>query len=155
MSRARQEEALIVTSSSAPSWAQRVNGATRKLRSDVPDCLAVGMVDMSTGMLMAIDTVDNHPQEVLDLVSAATLDLFQGRNVVTIENIWKERRGAVESRHYFQEILVNSDNLLHLFLRGNQNQDIVAVVVTRRSANLGMLFSSARAVMRDFEAGLT
>ncbi len=144
-----------MTTPPTASWAQRVNGATRKFRTDVPDCLAAGMVDMSTGMLMAIETVDSHPQEVLDLVAAATLDLFQGRNVVTIENTWKERRGVSDSRHYFQEILVNSDNILHLFLRGNQNQDIVAVVVTRRSANLGMLFSASRAVMRDFEAGLT
>ncbi len=144
-----------MTTQPTASWAQRVNGATKKFRTEVPDCLAAGMVDMSTGMLMAVETVDNHPQEVLDLVSAATLDLFQGRNVVTIENIWKERRGVADGRHYFQEIMVNSDNMLHLFIRGHQNQDIVAGIVARRSANLGMLFSSCRAVMRDFEAGLT
>jgi hypothetical protein len=33
--------------------------------------------------------VGSHPQEVLDLVSAATADLFQGPNVTAIENMFK------------------------------------------------------------------
>lgn len=34
------------------------------------------------------------------MLAAATLDLFQGRNVVMIENIFKERRGVTTDRHY-------------------------------------------------------
>jgi len=36
-----------------------------------------GFVDMQTGMLLATKTVDSHPQEVLDLVAAATADIFE------------------------------------------------------------------------------
>ena len=50
--------------------------ALAKSRGDVPECVAVGYVDMSTGMLLGVATVDSHPQEVLDLVAAATADLF-------------------------------------------------------------------------------
>jgi hypothetical protein len=40
--------------------------------TQIPECVAAGYVDMATGMLLAVNTVDSHPQEVLDTVSAAT-----------------------------------------------------------------------------------
>ena len=67
-------------------------------------------------MPLAIDTVDDHPREIIDILAAATADLFQGRTVVQIENLWKQTRGISDNRHYFHEILVNSDNLVHLFM---------------------------------------
>ncbi|MFF3560651.1 hypothetical protein ACFYXS_11520 [Streptomyces sp. NPDC002574] len=121
----------------------------KNLRQEVPECLAAGVVDMATGMLLSVDTVDSHPPEVLDLLAAATLDLFQGRTVVMIEDVFKERRGVTSDQHYFQEVLVNSENLTHLFLRNTVNEDVVAVVVCRRSVNVGMLFAQARRVMKE------
>ena len=143
-----------VEESSVRSTSQLVSDAVRQFRSQVPDCIASGLVDMSTGMLLAADTLDDHPGEVLDLLAAATFDLFQGRNVVMIEDIFKARRGVQEDRHYFQEILVHSDNMVHVFLRSAGNQDIVAVVVCRKNANTGMLFAQARLIMKQLDAGL-
>ncbi|WP_228807407.1 hypothetical protein [Nocardia otitidiscaviarum] len=119
------------------------------MRSEVPECIAAGAIDMATGMLLAVETVDNHPQEVLDLLAAATLEIFQGRNVTMIEDIWKERRGVRTDRHYFQEILVNSDNLTHLFIRTESRDDVVVVAVCRKTVNVGMLFAQARRVLKD------
>lgn len=134
------------------SMTQVVADAVKAFRRDVPDCVAAGVVDMSTGMLLAVDTTDSHPGEVLDLLSAATLDLFQGRNVVMIEDAFKQHRGVSDARHYFQEILVNSDNLVHLFLRSEGQSDIVAAVVCRRKVNVGMLFAQARLVMKQLHS---
>ncbi|MFD9127603.1 hypothetical protein [Kitasatospora sp. NPDC059571] len=131
------------------SMSDRVLSLVKTLRAEVPECLAAGIIDMSTGMLLSVETVDSHPPEVLDMLAAATLDLFQGRNVVMIEGIFKERRGVVSDRHYFQEILVNSDNLAHLFLRVDSADEVVAVVVCRNSVNVGMLFAQARRVLKD------
>ncbi|WP_436501787.1 hypothetical protein [Actinokineospora sp. HUAS TT18] len=121
----------------------------KRLRHQVPDCIAAGVVDMATGMLLAFDTTDSHPSEVLDLLAGATLDLFQGRTVTMIEDIFKERRGVTSSERYFQEILVNSTNLTHLFIRNNQHEDVVAVVVCPKSVSIGMLFAAARRVVRE------
>ncbi|MET8629802.1 hypothetical protein ABZW30_39795 [Kitasatospora sp. NPDC004669] len=129
--------------------AERVATLVKTLRAEVPDCVAAGVIDMSTGMLLSVETVESHPPEVLDMLAAATLDLFQGRNVVMIEGIFKERRGVVSDRHYFQEILVNSDNLAHLFLRIDSTDEVVAVVVCRKTANVGMLFAQARRVLKE------
>ena|ERR1700760_478839 len=124
--------------------------------SQVPECLAAGYVDMATGMLLAVKTVDSHPQEVLDLVSAATADLFQGSNVTAIESMFKQSRGIQgdERAHYFQEIVVFSENLLHMFLRCKKNSEHVMVFVCRKSANVGMVIAKSRMSVPVVEASL-
>ena len=132
-----------------------LDNALAKATREVPECVAAGFVDMTTGMLLAVKTVDSHPREVLDLVAAATADLFQGTNVVAIERMFKKARGLKdEGHHYFQEIIVFSDNLLHVFIRGKKNHDNVAVFVSRRSVNIGMMLSKTRLVMPTLEAAL-
>ncbi|HET6358619.1 hypothetical protein OH805_12800 [Streptomyces sp. NBC_00879] len=140
----------MATKRMAQGFSEQVMALVKAMRSETPDCLAAGVVDMATGMLLSYETVDSHPPEVLDLLAGATLDLFQGRTVVMIEDVFKERRGVDTDQHYFQEILVNSDNLTHLFIRGNESQDVVVVAVCRKSVNVGMLFAQARRVMKEF-----
>lgn len=114
--------------------------------SGIPECLAAGYVDVSSGMLLAVKTIDSHPREVLDLVAAATADIFQGPNVSMIEQLFKKARGlpADSDHHYFQEIIVNSENLLHIFMRGKRYPDYIICFVCRKSANLGMALTKAR-----------
>ncbi|MBO1334646.1 hypothetical protein [Streptomyces sp. VRA16 Mangrove soil] len=132
------------------SFSDQVMGLVKSLRTEAPDCVAAGVVDMSTGMLLSYETVDNHPSEVLDLLAGATLDLFQGRTVLMIEDVWKERRGQTHDNHFFQEILVNSDNVTHLFVRLTEQQDVVAVVICRKSVNVGMLIAQVRRVVKEY-----
>ncbi|MEU6226900.1 hypothetical protein [Streptomyces sp. NPDC047042] len=131
-------------------FSDQVMSLVKALRTDAPECVASGVVDMATGMLLSYETVDNHPPEVLDLLAGATLDLFQGRTVVMIEDVFKERRGTQSDQHFFQEILVNSENLTHLFVRLNEQQDVVAVVVCRKAVNVGMLFAQVRRVVKEY-----
>jgi hypothetical protein len=129
-----------------------LDSALQSAISTIPECVAGGYVDLSSGMLLGIKTVDSHPQEVLELLAAATADLFQGPNVVTIENMFKKARGvAMDDHHYFQEMIVNSDNLIHIFMRGKTNQDHVVTFVTRKSANLGLVLTKARSAMPVIE----
>ena len=46
---------------------QVINNTLKEFRQNVPEYVASGFVDMSTGMLLAVDTVDNHPREILDV----------------------------------------------------------------------------------------
>jgi hypothetical protein len=127
----------------------------QKSVTTVPECVAAGYVDLSSGMLLGIRTVDSHPTEVLELLAAATADLFQGNNVTLIEDIFKKARGlAADNHHYFQEIIVNSDNLIHVFMRAKSNEEHVACFVCRKSANLGMALTKARSCMPALEAAL-
>lgn len=122
---------------------------------NVPECVAAGYVDMVSGMLLGAKTVDSHPQEVLDMVAAATADLFQGQNVTAIERMFRKARGQAEDgTHYFKEVLVLSENLLHVFLRGRKNSDHSFIVVCRINANLGMVLTKARSMQAEIEAAV-
>ena len=119
--------------------------------ASVPECVAAGYVDVASGMLLSLKTVDSHPQQVIDLLAAATADMFNGPNVSMIERMFKKARGLEDDGfHYFQEI--NSENLIHVFLRGKTNPEYVAVFVCRKTANLGMALTKARLTMPALEA---
>ncbi len=118
--------------------------ALQTAMAGVPECLASGYIDMDSGMLLGIQTIDSHPQEVLDLLAAATADLFQGSSVVQIENIFKTARGTKDEEHYFNEILVFSENLIHMFMRTKKYPAHVICFVCRKSANPGMVMTKAR-----------
>lgn len=130
-----------------------LDSVLNKVANTVPECVAAGYVDVASGMLMSIKTVDSHPREVIDLLAAATADLFNGPNVTLIEQMFKKHRGVKDDgHHYFQEIVVNSDNLIHVFMRGKLNPEYVAVFVCRKTANLGMALTKARLAMPELEA---
>jgi hypothetical protein len=131
--------------------AQIISNTIKQFRENVPDYVGCGFVDLSTGMLLDVDTVEAHPREILDVVAAATAHLFEGRNVVQIEGLWKQYRGQTEGGHYFKEILVNSDHLVHLFMRSTSDPDIVAAVICTREVRVGMLFAQVRQVMREYD----
>lgn len=122
---------------------------------NVPEALAAGFIDINSGMLLAVKTVDSHPMEVIDVLAAATGDLFQGPNVTMIEEMFKKMRGHEhDTKHYFQEIIVNSDNLVHVFLRSKQNQAYVLCIVCRISVNMGMALARARFSMPACEKAM-
>ncbi len=130
-----------------------IENALQKAVQAVPDCVAAGYVDLESGMLIGVKTVDSHPSEVLDMLAAATAEMFQGPNVVAIERMFKKARGMEnDDSHYFQEMIVNSDNLIHLFVRAKTNPEHVACFVCRRTANLGMILTKGRQQMNELEA---
>ncbi len=132
-----------------------LDAALQRAMQTIPECVAAGYVDMSTGMLLGVKTVESHPSDVLDLVAAATADLFQGPNVSAIERMFKKNRGLKDDgHHYFQELIIFSDNLIHVFQRCKRTQDHVTVWVTRKSANVGMVIAKSRMAVASVEDAL-
>ncbi len=132
-----------------------LDDALAKAIAAVPECLAAGYVDVGSGMLLGVKTVDSHPSEVLDLLAAATHDLFQGPNVSSIEQLFKRARGLVDDGyHYFKEVIVNSENLIHVFIRSKKDPDHVVCFVCRLSANLGMVLTKSRSQLPILENAL-
>jgi len=135
--------------------ANKLDAALQKAIAMVPECVAAGYVDLSSGMLLGVKTVDSHPREVLELLAAATSDMFQGQNVVTIEKLFKKARGLKDDgHHYFNEIIVNSDNLIHVFARGKANEEHVITFVCRKTANMGMVLTKVRSSLPEIEASV-
>ena len=122
-----------------------------KSLSAVPKAVAAGIVDMDSGMMLDMKTTASHPQEVFDFLAAATKDMFEGENVVTIENIFKKARGSKSAEHYFKEIVVYSTNLLHYFTRLPGKDGVVYVAVCSADANVGLVMVKARDIAKQIE----
>lgn len=123
-----------------------IEEAVRDVLKSVPKAVACGVVDMGTGMLLDVKTTESHPSAVLDLVAAATKDLFEGEMVQQIEDHFRKARGERGNESYFEEIIVNSKNLIHVFTRLPKNPNVVLVSVARRSANLGLVVMKTREI---------
>ena len=90
-------------------------------------------------------------------MAAATGDLFQGKNVTEIERLFDQSRGITNraaGAHYFNEIVVFSTNLIHVFIRSKKNPSHVAVFVARIGANIGMVLTRSRLSMVALEASI-
>lgn len=118
----------------------------------VPECVAGGYIDMRTKRVLAFQSTVMHPVAVRELVGAATTEMFQGRNVRAIERLFNRSRGVSDnSHHYFQEIVILSDHLLHVLLRCRLNPHRAVVFVCRANATLGMVLTTARMQLAAFE----
>lgn len=116
----------------------------KSIINDIPKSVAAGVVDMGSGMLLSIKTVESHPQAVLDILAPATKEMFEGDMVTQIENLFKQARGVDSDEHYFNEMLVGSKNLWHYFGRLKSAPGAVVVAVTSQDVNVGMLLMKAR-----------
>jgi hypothetical protein len=119
-----------------------------KIIADVPKAVAAGIVDMESAMLLGIKSTGSHPSEVFDFLSAATHDLFEGDNVITIEKIFKKTRGVTSNDHYFQEMLIMSNNLIHYMARCKTPTMILGVVCSK-DANIGLVLAKSRQFARE------
>jgi len=125
----------------------------QKVVADVQDCLAVGVVDLNTGMLMGVHhTVPYFTQTYLDAVAAAAVDMFRGKNVRRVEELLSKQRGT-EIRDSFAEVFVSSIQVFH-FMKIIPDKEAVVVMVTKKTANQGMGWAAVRAALDDIKASL-
>lgn len=119
--------------------------------SDVDGALAVGVVDLSSGMMMAVHhTVPYFTQDYLDAVAAASVDMFRGRLVSRIEQLLSKQRGS-EIKGTFQEMFINSTNVFH-FMKVIEGKEAVVIMVTKKTTNQGMGWSSLKLALADIKA---
>jgi hypothetical protein len=120
---------------------------------DVQDCLAVGVVDLNTGMLMGVHhTVPYFTQAYLDAVAAAAVDMFRGKNVRRVEELLSKQRGT-EIKDSFEEIFISSISVFH-FMHLMRDKEAVVVMVTRKSTNQGMGWAALRNAISGLKASL-
>lgn len=115
----------------------------KQILEKVEDCLAVGVVDLGTGMLMGVHhTVPSFTQSYLDAVAAAAVDMFRGKNVRRIEELLSQQRGEVV-KDAFEEVFISSSKVFH-FMAVIREKGAVVVMVTRKGSNQGMGWAALR-----------
>lgn len=120
-----------------------VTDVCKKMVESVDDCLAVGVVDLSTGMMMGVHhTIPHFTQAYLDAVAAAAVEMFRGKNVRRIEELLSQQRGE-PLQDSFEEVFISSSKVYH-FMTIVKGKGAVVVMVTKKSANQGMGWSALR-----------
>jgi len=109
----------------------------------VDDCLAVGVVDLNTGMLMGVHhSVPYFTQAYLDAVAAAAVEMFRGKNVRRVEEMLSAQRGE-PIKDSFEEIFISSPKVFH-FMATVKDKGAVVVMVTKKTVNQGMGWAAIR-----------
>ncbi len=109
----------------------------------VDDCLAVGVVDLNTGMLMGVHhTVPYFTQAYLDAVAAAAVEMFRGKTVRRVEELLSGQRGET-IKDSFEEVFISSPKTFH-FMVVIREKGAVVVMVTKKTVNQGMGWAALR-----------
>lgn len=120
-----------------------VTEVCKTMVESVEDCLAVGVVDLSTGMMMGVHhTIPHFTQAYLDAVAAAAVEMFRGKNVRRIEELLSQQRGE-DFQDAFEEVFVSTYKTFH-FMTTVKEKGAAVVMVTKKSANQGMGWAALR-----------
>jgi len=115
----------------------------RSIHDRVDDCLALGVVDLSTGMLMGVHhTVPYFTQAYLDAVAAAAVEMFRGKTVRRVEELISAHRGEVV-KDSFEEVFISSVKVFH-FMMLIREKGAVVVMVTKKTTSQGAGWSALR-----------
>ncbi len=115
----------------------------KSIHEKVDDCLAVGVVDLNTGMLMGVyHSVPYFTQAYLDAVAAAAVEMFRGKNVRRVEELLSQQRGE-PIKDSFEEIFISSPKVYH-FMTTIKEKGAVIVMVTKKTVNQGMGWAALR-----------
>jgi len=130
-----------------------INQICESVVNDVQDAQACGIVDLNTGMLIGVHhTVPHFTQSYLDAVAAAAVDMFRGKTVRRVEELLSKVRGS-EVKDSFEEIFISSPVVYH-FMSLIRGKEAVVVLVTKKTTNQGMGWSSLRSAIGEFEKAL-
>jgi len=125
----------------------------RSTLEKVDDCLAVGVVDLNTGMLMGVHhTVPYFTQSYLDAVAAAAVEMFRGKNVRRVEELLSQQRGEVV-KDSFEEIFISSPKVYH-FMATIKDKGAVVVMITKKTVNQGFGWAAVRQSLKTIQETL-
>jgi hypothetical protein len=125
----------------------------KNVLENVDDCIAVGVVDLNTGMLMGVHhSVPHFTQAYLDAVAAAAVDMFRGKNVRRVEELISKQRGE-PVKDSFEEMFISSVKVYH-FMKILREKEAVVVMVTKKTTNQGMGWAALRNSLDDITASL-
>lgn len=127
--------------------------ALLRAKGQIPNCIAIGYVDMAQGVLLGSRVDGNHPADVLALVAAATAEQMQGPTITEIERQFAAARGAKHVDHMIDELTFKTKSgLYHVVQRCVKNPEHALVVVCGKGANPGMVGAKAAVALPAIEA---
>ncbi|WP_120499700.1 hypothetical protein [Roseovarius sp. EL26] len=118
-----------------------LDAALKSSMDTIPDCIAAGYIDMDTGMLLAMHGNDTGSAPLLETLSIAISNLFQGQGVQAFEKMLTVTDDDTATG--FKEVAIFSGTYLYVFLKAREYADHVVCYICRDSANAGMVLTKS------------
>lgn len=126
-----------------------LNDICRNMTEDIDYAFAAAVIDQDSGLLLGVSqNVKYFTQSFLDAIAAASVELFRGKGVTTIEKMLAELRGE-EPKRTIQEIQFNTEKTYHFMAVLPDKPNIIVVLVTSKKINLGMGWTSLRSQLTE------
>lgn len=126
-----------------------LNDICNNLIKEVNEALGVAVVDISSGLMLAVShNVPYFTQSYLDAVAAAAVDMFRGKTITNVEKLLSAQRGK-EVKNLVQEIQMTTEGTFHFMAIVPGKPQCLTVLVTTRKANLGMGWAALRKALTD------
>jgi len=126
-----------------PSSCRILDSYCRKVLDIVSGSMACGVVDLSTGILLGSSHIfPTFTSAHLDVLAAASVDMFRGRNVRRIEEMLSKIHGE-EIRDTFEEIFISTTHTNH-FIKLIRDKKALAILVAKATTHLESGWSGLR-----------
>lgn len=102
--------------------------------SRVPGARLAGVVDMTTGMFLAVEA-GNAPQQELDLLAVSAREIFAGAQLSGLRHSFIENN----DRQQLKEVIVVGEKTVFVFVRVRQSEEAALVVACDKKTHLGMI----------------
>lgn len=122
----------------------KLDDILQSVLSDVEGALGCAVVDLETGLLIAVaHNVPYFTSSYLDAVAAAAVDMLRGKNVRAVESLLTTQRGKKVEK-MIKEVQMTTEQTLHFMATIPDKPDALIVLITNRKTNLGMGWSAVR-----------
>ena len=126
-----------------------LNDICRNMAEDIDYAYAAAVIDQESGLILGVSHhVEYFTQSYLDAIAAASVELFRGKGIATIEKMLAELKNE-ELKRTIQEVQFNTDKTYHFMVVVPDKPDILAVLVTSKKINLGMGWASLRSRLKE------
>ena len=126
-----------------------INDTCRSIVDNVDDALGAAVVDLNTGLLLgAHHNVPYFTNSYLDAVAAAAVDMFRGKGISNVEKRLTQTRGE-EVKNSILEMQMTTPKTYHFMSIIPGKPNALAILITGKSANLGMGWSGLRGCLPE------
>jgi hypothetical protein len=135
-----------------PRWDGSID-LDRLIRA-VPHGIAAAVVDLKSRSTLAARAFAPGLERGIELLAVGAAEYFHSASLTTVEGLdlgFDQAPGA--HREAVQKVIIQSRNLLYIFLRAQARPHLILATVCRADANLGLVLMLAREALQELEGG--
>jgi len=122
-----------------------LHAALQQSLRTVPDGVAAGYLDLTTGALLSLFAAEQRPQEFLNVMASAVTELFEAPLFKMIDKIWSNQLTEADlAKDGFGEILLFGKEYTTLLKRCHKHERHAVIYVSRKETPPGILLMEVR-----------